>query len=130
MTITRTLTAATWCTTAVLASALVVSTYAPLLHPTATPPSYSPAVQACIDQHPDGACTDRPFIATAPASQATLGPCATEDSAQCYFNGYTMGNGEGRSYLYLDHVVYYTDGTVEFPECTDDGDYCADSLGY
>lgn len=126
MSMTRTLTVATWCTTAVLASALVVSTYAPLIHATYAP-QYSTDVQACIDQHPDSGCTDRPYIADAPASQATLRPCATEDSVQCYWNGYTMGNGEGRSYLYLDHIVYYTDGTTEYPECTDDGDYCADS---
>lgn len=38
-----------------------------------------------------------------------------------------MGNGTGVSYVYMDHVVYYVDGRVEYPECTDDGDYCADS---
>lgn len=111
MTITRTLTIATWCTTAVLASALVVSTYAPLIHATYAP-EYSTDVQACIEQHPDSGCTDRPYIADAPASQATLRPCATEDSSDCYFNGYTMGNKTGRSFLNIDGMLYYTDGEV------------------
>lgn len=111
MTITRTLTVATWCTTAVLASALVVSTYAPMLHATYAP-ERAPMVANCIAHHADTACSDRPYIANAPASQATLPPCRTEDDAQCYFNGYTMGNGTGRSFLNIDGWMYYTDGEV------------------
>lgn len=131
MTTTRTLTIATWCTTGVLATALVASTWLPIMHDALTPaPERAPMVANCMAQFPDGACSDRPYIAIAPASQATLPPCRTEDDTQCYWNGYTMGNGEGRSYLYVDHVVYYTDGSVEYPECTDDGEWCVDAQGY
>ena len=32
---------------------------------------------------------------------AGLPPCATEDSANCYWNARTMGNGQGRSFIDL-----------------------------
>lgn len=130
MSLTRTLTVATWCTTAVLAGALVVSTYAPMLQAVTPGPHVAPMVANCMAQFPDGACSDRPYIQGAPSSQVNLPPCRTEDDSECYWNGYTMGNHMGRSYVYTGHRVYYTDGTVEFPECTDDGDWCADTLGY
>ena len=33
----------------------------------------------------------------------TLPPCPTEDSASCYWDGDTMGNGHGRSYTMDQH---------------------------
>lgn len=101
-----TLTTGLWLTTATLAAALVISTYA-------TPVELQGDERTWSDTTPrmhDG--TDRPYVATAPASQSTLPPCAQEDGEECYWNGYTMGNGKGRSYVRTGGVTYYTDGTT------------------
>jgi len=36
-----------------------------------------------------------------------LRPCVTEDASDCYWDADVMGNGEGRSFVNLDGVVYY-----------------------
>lgn len=41
-------------------------------------------------------------------------PCATEDSNGCYWDGETMGSGNGRSFIVTDRGnVYYLDETGE-----------------
>jgi len=42
---------------------------------------------------------------------ATLPPCATEDSVNCYWNATSQGNGEGESFIALyiagnDVIIY------------------------
>lgn len=36
-----------------------------------------------------------------------LSPCATEDSNNCYWDGSTMGNGRGDSYVTVNDTVMY-----------------------
>ena len=37
---------------------------------------------------------------------ALFAPCRTEDSAACYWNAHTQGNGHGRSFIELGGVHY------------------------
>jgi hypothetical protein len=43
----------------------------------------------------------------------TLIPCPTEDSADCYWNAATMGNGQGRSFVNIDGNYYYQEAGNE-----------------
>ena len=36
-----------------------------------------------------------------------LGPCPTEDSANCYWDATVSGNGQGTSFVDIDGVAYY-----------------------
>lgn len=38
-----------------------------------------------------------------------LPACATEDSSNCYWDASTRGNREGRSFIDIGGVIYYTD---------------------
>lgn len=41
----------------------------------------------------------------------TLGECATEDSDNCYWDASSHGNGEGTSFVNIDGVTYYPEGS-------------------
>lgn len=107
------LVAGTWLSAATLAAALVVTTYAPIVHAWYVP-TVTPEVAECMANTLDVACTDRPAIQGTPAGADTLPPCATEDGTECYWNGYTMGNREGRTFINMGGVTYYTDGTFNY----------------
>lgn len=40
----------------------------------------------------------------------SIGPCKYEDSDNCYWDAARMGNGQGKSFVALNGVVYYEDG--------------------
>lgn len=39
-----------------------------------------------------------------------IGPCATEDSTNCYWNAPTMGNRQGDSFIDIEGTVTYIEG--------------------
>jgi hypothetical protein len=65
-----------------------------------------------------GACILAAFIGVILAAApfiATLPPCATEDSTNCYWSAETMGNGQGKSFVTFhfagsDITIYTTGG--------------------
>lgn len=47
------------------------------------------------------------FVGLSPVS-ATLPPCESEDSINCYWDAQTMGNGQGSSFVNIDGQITYT----------------------
>ena len=50
------------------------------------------------------------FNAIPEPGSIVLEPCVTEDSVDCYWNGTTMGNGDGTSFIHLNGITYRPEG--------------------
>jgi hypothetical protein len=54
-----------------------------------------------------GWCTDAIADAGGTCHGEPLPPCVTEDSANCYWDAASRGNGLGQSFVDVDGIVYY-----------------------